>query len=167
MILPGARDSPLGNSIRPRGERTGALGPSREAVSPLIHPALSTDVQGDKLSYLGELRLGAMDSQKAQELFKRYAPCMAYIAVTDAGAKENIGTAFHVGEGVFVTARHVVENAIINEVKATETHRRPLKEVIPEYRDHEIAEIAKTIAQTPTWPVFQNPLRIIKGPFFH
>ena len=108
-----------------------------------------------------------MDSQKAQQLFKRYAPCMAYIAVTDAGDKESIGSAFHVGEGVFVTARHVVENAIINEVKATEAFRRPLKEAILEYRDDAIAEIAKTIGQTPTWPAFQTPLRIIKGPFFH
>jgi len=92
---------------------------------------------------------------------------MAYIAVTDAGDKESIGSAFHVGEGVFVTARHVVENAIINEVKATETFRRPLKEAIPEYRDDVIAEIAKTIGQTPTWPVSQASLRMIKGPFFH
>jgi hypothetical protein len=108
-----------------------------------------------------------MDSQKAQELFNRYAPCMAYIAVTDAGDKESIGSAFHVGEGVFVTARHVVENAIINEVKATETVRRPLKEVISEYRDDAIAEIANTIGQTPTWPISQTRLQIIKGPFFH
>jgi hypothetical protein len=108
-----------------------------------------------------------MDSRKAQELFQRYAPCMAYIAVTDANGMESIGSAFHVGEGVFVTARHVVENVKINEVKASHMFRRPLKEVIPEYSDDTIAVIEKTIGKAPTWPVWQVPSRIIKGPCFH
>jgi hypothetical protein len=64
-----------------------------------------------------------MDSRKAQQLFQRYAPCMAYIAVMDAEGKESIGSAFHVGEGVFVTARHVVENVTINEVRTTQAFR--------------------------------------------
>src|SRR5262249_62082359 len=34
-------------------------------------------------------------------------------------------------------------------------------------RDDAISEIAKTIGQTPTLPVFQTPLHMIKGPFFH
>jgi hypothetical protein len=92
---------------------------------------------------------------------------MAYIAVTDAEGKESIGSAFHVGEGVFVTARHVVENATIKEVRTTQPFRRPLKEVIPEYSDDAIAEIEKTVGQPPTWPVFQVPSNVIKGPFFH
>jgi hypothetical protein len=108
-----------------------------------------------------------MDSQRAQELFQRYAPCMAYVAVTDAEGKESIGSAFHIGEGVFVTARHVVENVNISEVKMTHELRRPLQEVIPEYSDDAIAEITKTIGQSPTWPVFQAPSKIDKGPYFH
>lgn len=109
-----------------------------------------------------------MDSGKAQELFRRYAPCMAYIAVTDAAeGKESIGSAFHVGDGVFVTARHVVENVKISEVRVTQAVRRPLKEVIPEYSDDAVQAIKNAIGQTPTWPVFQAALHITSGPYFH
>jgi hypothetical protein len=92
---------------------------------------------------------------------------MAYVAVTNAEGKESIGSAFHIGEGVFVTARHVVENVRINEVKMTHELRRPLQEAIPEYPDEVVAEITKTIGQAPTWPLFQAPSKIVKGPFFH
>jgi hypothetical protein len=44
-----------------------------------------------------------MDSDKAQKIFRRYAPCMAYVAVTDAKGDQSVGSAFHVGEEVFVT----------------------------------------------------------------
>ncbi len=108
-----------------------------------------------------------MDSHKAQELFVRYAPCMAYIAVRDAKGDESIGSAFHVGDGIFVTARHVVEGFAIDEVRPTHELRRPLKEVIPEYTDEMIQTITDAIGKPPTWPVFQKSLRIIKGPFFH
>jgi hypothetical protein len=34
---------------------------------------------------------------------------MAYVVVVKPDGSEAIGSAFHVGEGVFVTARHIVE----------------------------------------------------------
>lgn len=40
---------------------------------------------------------------------------MAYVAVEKDG-EPGIGSAFHVGDGIFVTARHVVEGAIIREM---------------------------------------------------
>jgi hypothetical protein len=108
-----------------------------------------------------------MDSRKAQNLFQRYAPCMAYVAVTDAEGNKSIGSAFHVGDGVFITARHVVEDVVIAEVRSTQALRRPLNEVRPEYSDDLLKDIANTIGQRPTWPAFQSPLRITKGPFIH
>ena len=57
-----------------------------------------------------------MDSNTAQELFKRFAGAIAYVAVEGQDGVQGIGSAFHVGEGVFVTARHVVENLKILEV---------------------------------------------------
>lgn len=42
--------------------------------------------------------------------FARYKRCVAYIESADDKGDMAIGTCFHVGEGVFVTARHVVEN---------------------------------------------------------
>lgn len=48
--------------------------------------------------------------------FSYYSRAVAYVAVTDQDGNEFNGTAFHVGNGVFVTARHVVENMTIKEI---------------------------------------------------
>ncbi|WP_338830435.1 hypothetical protein [Bradyrhizobium sp. 27S5] len=108
-----------------------------------------------------------MDSDKAQELFLSHAPCMAYIAVRNADGDEGIGSAFHVGEGIFVTARHVVEGLEIIDIKPTHVLRLPLKEAVPETTDETIKSATEMYGQAPTWPVFQNSLRLTKGPFFH
>lgn len=44
-----------------------------------------------------------------QHQFLKYKGCVAYIASKDANGDASIGTCFHVGNGVFVTARHVIE----------------------------------------------------------
>jgi hypothetical protein len=106
-------------------------------------------------------------SCEAQEQFLRYAPCMAYIAVKNAEGDESIGSAFHVGEGTFVTARHVVDGFSIVDVKPTHPFRLPLKEINPEYSDEEIKSMTDMYGHEPTSPVFQSSLRITKGPFFH
>lgn len=54
-----------------------------------------------------------------RELYLRYGCCMAYIAVLKDG-DEQIGSAFHVGDGVFVTARHVLEGAVVKEMRLTD-----------------------------------------------
>jgi hypothetical protein len=46
----------------------------------------------------------------SRELYERYASAVAYIAVKLPDGGQTIGSAFHVGEGVFLTARHVVED---------------------------------------------------------
>jgi len=53
-----------------------------------------------------------------RQLYLQYGCCMAYIAVEKDGG-ENIGSAFHVGDGVFVTARHVVDGTRIKEMRLT------------------------------------------------
>lgn len=54
-------------------------------------------------------------------LYLRYGCCMACICVERNG-DESIGSAFHVGDGIFVTARHVVENAKIVEMRVSSAH---------------------------------------------
>lgn len=108
-----------------------------------------------------------MNSNEAQALYLRHAPSMAYVAVRNADGDEGIGTAFHVGEGVFVTARHVVEGVDLVEVKPTHELRRPLQEAIPETTEDAVTTITKTLGQEPTWPIFQNVLRVTTGPLFH
>jgi S1-C subfamily serine protease len=54
-----------------------------------------------------------------RELYLRYGGCMAYVASERDGI-EGIGSAFHIGEGIFVTARHVVEGRRIKEMRVTD-----------------------------------------------
>ncbi|GAA3548011.1 S1 family peptidase [Nocardioides daeguensis] len=61
-----------------------------------------------------------MDTGHARTLFDRFSAAVAYIAVEKADGSHGIGTATHVGEGVFVTARHVVDGHQIVEVSSTE-----------------------------------------------
>lgn len=46
----------------------------------------------------------------------KYRGCVAWIATEGLDGTQGIGTCFHVGEGVFVTARHVVEDRTISEI---------------------------------------------------
>lgn len=52
----------------------------------------------------------AKSGQSAKDLYDQYSASMVPLIVTDMKGNEGIGTAFHVGEGSFVTARHVVAN---------------------------------------------------------
>lgn len=61
-----------------------------------------------------------MDTGDAHVLFSRFAAAVAYVAVEKADGSHGIGTATHVGEGVYVTARHIVDGHKIVEVASTE-----------------------------------------------
>ncbi len=68
-----------------------------------------------------------MDShQTPHDLFVKYGPAMVYVAVKSADGLESIGPAFHVGEGAFVTARHVVEAKTILRIATTQHGYVPL-----------------------------------------
>lgn len=48
--------------------------------------------------------------------FEKYKGCVAYIDTESNEGDRGIGSCFHVGDGVFVTARHVIENREILEI---------------------------------------------------
>ena len=73
---------------------------------------------------------------------------------------------FHVGEGVFVTARHVVDKRKITEVRATEPVPVPLSEVVPMSAEVRAAYIAR-LGQEPRWPEYSPVLQVSAGPEFH
>ncbi len=54
-----------------------------------------------------------------QKLYAQYAGAVAYIDVEDAEKKRGIGSAFHIGDGIFITAKHVIEGKNILEVATT------------------------------------------------
>lgn len=48
--------------------------------------------------------------------FAAYKGCIAFVETASANGDIGCGTCFHVGEGVFVTARHVIENRPITKI---------------------------------------------------
>jgi len=56
----------------------------------------------------------------AIEIYRKNCKAMAYIEVESPDSTTGIGSAFHIGEGVFVTARHVVDNNKILKMARTE-----------------------------------------------
>jgi hypothetical protein len=52
----------------------------------------------------------------AREQFAKYRGAVGYIETVGADGNPQIGTCFHVGEGVFVTARHIVDKRNITKV---------------------------------------------------
>jgi hypothetical protein len=46
-----------------------------------------------------------MRKENFRQLYEAFASAVAFVAVEDANGAQSIGSAFHVGEGVFVTAR--------------------------------------------------------------
>ena len=105
-----------------------------------------------------------MESGKARALFQKYAAALAYIEVEDAHGDVHIGSAFHVGEGVFVTARHVLDGYTVTKVGSTERAYIRL--------GGQEAEEAADFFLTPTesWPIHyldNGEMEIAAGPYFH
>jgi len=108
-----------------------------------------------------------MDSTKAQMLFMKYSPAMAYVAVVDERGTESLGSAFHVGDGIFVTARHVVEGKEIREVKLTEPVGVPTREAMPAAPTDYDEIMKEKLGFTPLWKHYQEPREISVGPVYH
>jgi hypothetical protein len=54
-----------------------------------------------------------------RDLFDRFAMGVAYVSVDSAEQGSGIGTCFHIGDGVFITARHVIEGRTIKKIGTT------------------------------------------------
>lgn len=67
-----------------------------------------------------------MDTGAAKDLFNRYSAAVAYVEVESPTQDVSIGSAFHIGNSVFVTARHVVHERRILSIGFTETQTIPL-----------------------------------------
>jgi hypothetical protein len=99
---------------------------------------------------------------------------MAYVDVKLLNGDRSLGSAFHVGEGVFVTARHVVENSSIVEVRITESlgilAREHLTLILNrEPTEEEIARenaIYSWNGEIPRFRYYHEPLHVSEGPYF-
>jgi hypothetical protein len=110
------------------------------------------------------IREASLESGKARALFQKYAAALAYIEVQDQHGDFHIGSAFHVGEGVFVTARHVLDGYTVTKVGSTERAYIRLS--------GQEAQEATDFFLTPTesWPIHyldNGEMETSSGPHFH
>jgi hypothetical protein len=99
-----------------------------------------------------------------RDFYLRYGCCMAYISVERDG-DEGIGSAFHVGDGIFVTARHVVENARILEMRVTNAGLFHQSDLYPKILDG-----AAYVITPDSLRMCENPdgkLTVTGGPWYH
>jgi S1-C subfamily serine protease len=99
-----------------------------------------------------------MDSGKARELYDAVAPAVAFVEVESPDGSVGIGSCFHVGEGVFVTARHVVDGMTITDVGMTESF-------YVELHGEEAAMSRTTVDGKKVRKVANPSLKICRGPF--
>src|SRR5262249_37252955 len=90
---------------------------------------------------------GSLKSEE-RDLFDRFAPGVAYIDVEDSNGDRHIGTCFHIGDYVFVTAKHVVEGRKILKIATTNAGVRSAG-------TYAVASFTAKEAET------------IEGPFYH
>lgn len=100
----------------------------------------------------------------ARDLYNRYAGAMASVVVRDLHGNEGIGSAFHIGEGVFVTARHVVENQEIIEVR---TFSNTYIRLEGEAATQSLLTVDSGSEKYKAHLVSASKLLIERGPFFH
>lgn len=103
------------------------------------------------------------DTDKLRQLYLRYGCCMAYIAVEKCG-DQGIGSAFHVGDGIFITARHVVEGAAVNEMRLTDSGLFYRSDLYPKNANGSFIIGPDSRRQCVD---FDGRLAIIGGPWFH
>jgi hypothetical protein len=104
-----------------------------------------------------------MSGADLRELYLQYGCCMAAV-VSEAGGDEGIGGAFHVGDGVFITARHVVENRTIKEVRLTNPRLFYRSNLYPKQENGSYV----VDANSPRMCIASDgELKIIAGPHFH
>ncbi|MFL6604447.1 MAG: serine protease [Steroidobacteraceae bacterium] len=105
-----------------------------------------------------------MEIANARYFYDRYAAAMAYVVVGNSDGSESIGSAFHVGEGVFVTARHVVEGKDIREV-ATVAHA--YIRLSGEEAEKSLCTIVSGDEKYKAYSLYPAVLAIEKGPYHH
>ena len=86
----------------------------------------------------------------SREQFGKYRSCIAFLETVNADETVGIGTAFHVGDGVFVTARHVVEGRTIQQIGFDDINVRT-QLALRSYPDQSR----------------RKPISIVSGPHFH
>ena len=108
-----------------------------------------------------------MDTKTANQMFRKHAAAMAYVEVTDRNGDIGVGSAFHVGDGVFLTARHVAEAMSISSIHSTECLFLPPEEAYPDLSTDQIEQWSKALGFTPLTRTPMGAMNLAGGPYFH
>lgn len=103
-----------------------------------------------------------MDTGAARAAFEQYRGALVYIEVEDASGDVHMGSGFHVGEGVFVTARHVLEDRTIREIGSTERTTVPVQ-----HHDDSFTVVVTDGVEQRVHTVRNGVLKLLRGPYFH
>lgn len=87
----------------------------------------------------------------ARSQFEKYRGAVAFVCTEDSNGDQHCGTAFHVGEGIFVTARHVVEDGKLVEIRF----------------DDEVTEQHLVQNRTYWGAKTHGAVNLLEGPLFH
>lgn len=85
-----------------------------------------------------------------QQIYHKYRRSIAYVTVQTEEGNESIGTAFHIGQGYFITAKHVVFKNTIIEVGITQPHNKIVEYHAAPLSEEERPKILKVCVE----PVF-------------
>jgi V8-like Glu-specific endopeptidase len=96
-------------------------------------------------------------SLSSRDLFELYSAAVVYVSVRLPNGYESIGSAFHVGEGVFLTAKHVVDGNEILEVANT------IHQTIPDEQGNTTIHGKEGKFRS----ISPSKGNVVKGPFFH
>jgi hypothetical protein len=98
-----------------------------------------------------------------RELYWKFGCCMAYVAV-ERDSMAGIGSAFHIGEGVFLTAKHVLEKSRITEIRITDENLYYYSDLYPknENGSYTVTPESPRICLDP-----DGTLKFASGPYFH
>lgn len=103
-----------------------------------------------------------MEESDVQRVVRLVGLACASVAIETPDGDEGIGTAFHIGEGVYITARHVLEgNRILQVTPHNSGHlfEQALKTQVPTN--------GSLRGEVPIWKLRHKKPVIIEGPFYH
>ncbi len=99
-----------------------------------------------------------------RDILSKYSAAVAFVDVCNVAGDRGIGTAFHVGQGVFVTARHVLENCQVERIVTIRDYQVPVKHERKNAR-HFVA-LPDGTSQA-MHQVARGDIVISEGPYFH